>query len=114
VVRDINTPENNARIASHVLGLHQGKINHNSTPEITFELLKKYVKYAKSKANPRLTVNAAEKLQEIYVSDRQKAYEHKKLTQSKNTIPITVRQLEAVIRLSEALARMKLKSNVGV
>ena len=27
IVRDINTNENNSRIADHVLGLHQGKIN---------------------------------------------------------------------------------------
>jgi hypothetical protein len=25
-VRDINTPENNQRIANHILDLHQGKI----------------------------------------------------------------------------------------
>lgn len=49
----------------------------------------------------------------IYVSDRQKAKDHKALTHSKSSIPITVRQLEAVIRLSEALARMKLKNEVG-
>jgi DNA replicative helicase MCM subunit Mcm2 (Cdc46/Mcm family) len=37
-----------------------------------------------------------------------------KLKKSLNTIPITVRQLEAVIRLSESLAKMKLKSEVGL
>ena len=31
---------------------------------------------------------------------------------TKNTIPITVRQLEAVIRLSESIAKMKLQSDV--
>jgi len=31
---------------------------------------------------------------------------------TKNSIPITVRQLEAVIRLSESLAKMKLKTEV--
>lgn len=46
------------------------------------------------------------------MADRQKAKEHKTLTQSKSSIPITVRQLEAVIRLSESLARMKLKAEV--
>lgn len=38
----------------------------------------------------------------------------KKEQGSKSTIPITVRQLEAVIRLSESLARMKLKQEVGL
>lgn len=77
-------------------------------------MLKKYIKYSKAKVNPRLSQSASDKLQCIYVNDRLKAKEHKKLTQSKNTIPITVRQLEAVIRLSEALARMKLKQEVTI
>lgn len=47
---------------------------------------------------PRLTSSACDKLQSAYISDRQKAKESKALT--KNTIPITVRQLEAVIRIS--------------
>ena len=45
------------------------------------------------------------------MADRQKANEQKKY--SKNTIPITVRQLEAIVRLSEALAKMRLKSEVS-
>jgi DNA replication licensing factor MCM5 len=49
-------------------------------------------------------------LQSVYISDRQKSKDNKALTH--NTIPITVRQLEAVIRLSEALAKMKLKNEV--
>lgn len=33
---------------------------------------------------------------------------HEKETEQKNSIPITVRQLEAVIRMSESLAKMQL------
>jgi DNA replication licensing factor MCM5 len=62
--------------------------------------MKKYIKYARNRINPRLTAIASEKLQAIYVKDRQKAKEQRQLRNSKNTIPITVRQLEAVIRLS--------------
>ena len=88
-------------MAKHILNLHQGKISKDSDSiDISNDLLKKYIKYAKAKVNPRLSQNACEKLQNIYVADRQKAKEHKKLTQSKNSIPITVRQLEAVIILS--------------
>ena len=32
----------------------------------------------------------------------------------KNTVPITVRQLEAIIRISESMARMKLKQFVDI
>ena len=40
--------------------------------------------------------------------------QQKKMRNSKNIIPITVRQLEAVIRLSESIARMRLKQQVGL
>jgi DNA replication licensing factor MCM5 len=71
------------------------------------------VKYARSKVSPRLSIAACERLQNIYVADRKKAQEYRALTNSKSSIPITVRQLEAVIRLSESLARMKLKHEVS-
>lgn len=77
---------------------------------IPFDLLKKYISYARNKIRPRLTQDAAEKLQGLYVEDRQKAL--RKKTLRTNTIPITVRQLEAIIRLSEALSKMKLSSEV--
>lgn len=81
---------------------------------INFFLLKKYIQYARAKINPRMTVNASHKLEELYVADRQKSFENKKLSAGMCTIPITVRQLEAIIRLSEALARIKLKNDVTV
>lgn len=114
VVRDINTLENNIKIADHILDLHQGKIEKHDTGEVPFDLLKKYIKYSKSKVSPRLSSIASDRLQNIYVSDRKKALEHRKLSNSKSSIPITVRQLEAIIRLSEALARMKLKHEVSI
>jgi len=60
-VRDINTNENNTRIADHVLGLHQGKIMAKEVDEdaIEFNLLKKYISYARNKIKPRLTQEAA-------------------------------------------------------
>ena len=73
-------------------------------------MLKKYINYARNKIRPRLSPSASEKLNNIYIADRQKANEAKLL--NKNRIPITVRQLEAIIRLSEALAKMKLKTEV--
>ncbi len=72
--------------------------------------MKKYISYARNKVKPRLTQEAAELLQGIYVEDRSKANEKK--MKGGSTIPITVRQLEAVIRLSEALTKMKLQTEV--
>jgi len=101
VVRDVNTRENNERIANHVLDLHQGKpgsTKHQDT-EFPFELLKKYISFARNHYSPRLSLEACEKLSNLYVADRQKSKEHS--SKSKHSIPITVRQLEAIIRLAE-------------
>lgn len=73
------------------MDLHQGKIHKEENVDFPFDLLKKYINYGRFKVNPRLAAAASEKLQAIYVSDRQKSKEQKKVT--RNTIPITVRQL---------------------
>lgn len=100
IVKDINNPETNERIASHILDIHQGKAIKNKDSAVPFEFLKKYIKYAKNKIQPRLSQQASEQLINQYTSDRQKAAELIKLKNKTNSIPITVRQLEAVIRLS--------------
>jgi DNA replication licensing factor MCM5 len=114
IVRDINNPETNERIASHILDMHQGKTTKSVESGLPFELLKKYIKYARNKVQPRLSAQASEQLVQQYISDRQKAKDAAFLKKSTNPIPITVRQLEAVIRLSESLARMRLKNEVGL
>lgn len=44
---------------------------------------------------------------------RSGAYQHEKEVDRKKTIPITVRQLEAIIRISESLAKMQLQPFVN-
>jgi DNA replication licensing factor MCM5 len=39
--------------------------------------------------------------------------EQAKARGNKNAIPVTVRQLEAMIRLSESMAKMRLRQEVG-
>ena len=47
IVRDINNPETNEIIASHILDMHQGKSMKNTESAIPFDTLKKYIKYAR-------------------------------------------------------------------
>lgn len=113
-MRDVNNPEINDKIASHILDLHQGKTMKATETAVPFELMKKYIKYAKSKIQPRLSVDSANKLQQIYVKERQRAMEQSKARGGKSAIPVTVRQLEAMIRLSESMAKMRLRQEVGL
>lgn len=66
-----------------------------------------------SKCGPRLSAPAAEKLKKNYVLMRNGSREHEHEIQKRSAIPITVRQLEAIIRISESLAKMQLQPFVN-
>ena len=70
--------------------------------EISINDLKKYIAYARMNCTPKLSEESAKVLQNYYIEDRKKYNENK--TKKGNDIPVTVRQLEAIIRLSEAIA----------
>ena len=80
--------------------------------EISLIELKKYIAYAKMKCFPKLSVEAALSLQNFYVKDRKQILETKYASMKKKSIPVTVRQLEAIIRMSEAIAKMSLSTTV--
>jgi len=75
-------------------------------PEIEPELLRKYVAYARKKIFPTLTEEAADRLKNYYVSLRSQGQD------SNKPVPVTARQLEALVRLSEASARLRLSNKV--
>jgi DNA replication licensing factor MCM5 len=109
IVRDIREESSDKAIASHVVNLHtySKNISEDFQSEISLEELRKYVTYAKMKVFPRLSEEAGQKLQDLYVNDR-KLSKDQKINKKGTGIPITVRQLEAIIRLSEAIARIHL------
>ncbi len=78
-------------------------------PKIPLDLLRKYIAYARQNVFPRLTEEAAEEIKKFYLKLRSKA---QAFGEGVRPIPISPRQLEALIRLSEAVARIKLKEKV--
>lgn len=68
----------------------------------------KYVAYARHTCHPRISEGAASALRNHYVRFRKLAKEKEMETKQQSAIPITVRQLEAIIRLTESLAKMEL------
>lgn len=62
------------------------------------------------KVGPRLSEEAGEKLKNHYVMMRTSCSDMEKDADKRGSISITVRQLEAVVRISEAIAKMKLKN----
>jgi replicative DNA helicase Mcm len=69
-------------------------------PDLSGELMRKYVAYAKRHVFPVLTDEAMAVIQEYFVDLRAPAED--------GGIPMTARQLEAFVRLSEASARVRL------
>lgn len=69
---------------------------------IPHQLLRKYIGYARQYVYPRLSTEAAQILQDFYL-------ELRKQSQRLNSSPITTRQLESLIRLTEARARLELR-----
>jgi DNA helicase MCM8 len=72
------------------------------------DLVRDYIAYAREFCKPKLTVEAAEILQEYYMDLRYPSNGRHR----KDTVPITTRQLEALIRLSQARAKSCLREFV--
>ncbi|MDD5417916.1 MAG: minichromosome maintenance protein MCM [Candidatus Nanoarchaeia archaeon] len=107
-VRDRPSKAGDSRIAEHVLKAHMAP-EEVKTP-IEPELLRKFVAYARTKCNPQITEEAEKKIVEFYVSLRNKRI--KEGEDEFKPIPISARQLEALIRLSESHARTRLAKYV--
>ena len=86
--------------------------------ELQVAAMKKYIQYCKAKCSPRLSEEAGDVLTSSYVKIRddvrRQAIQASGVAgkDTQTTIPITVRQLEALVRLSESLAKMRLDSEV--
>eukprot|EP00064_Thunnus_orientalis_P007918 superscaffoldBa00000910_g7940 len=75
---------------------------HYNRGKTVSENLKKYISYARQYVHPSLSPEAAQILQDFYLSLRSQAH-------SADATPITTRQLESLIRLTEARARLELR-----
>jgi replicative DNA helicase Mcm len=102
VVRDIPTREKDEKIARHIIELHTPKGTDNRSV-IDVDLLTKYLAFAK-KGMPTLTKEAEEKILDYYLQMRN--------VESEEMITVTPRQLEGIIRLSTARARLLMKDKV--
>jgi len=106
VIRDLPNKKQDEAIATHVLEEHkQGIIRDVVDPR----LLRKYVAYAKQKVKPVLSNEAISEIKDFYIRLRGQPG---RADSEISPIAITARQLEGIIRLSEAHARMRLSNEV--
>jgi DNA helicase MCM8 len=74
---------------------------------VSVELMRRYIEYAKQYVHPHLSPGAAKVLQRLYLTMRSEA-------SSGQSIPVTTRHLESLIRLSQARARVDLREEVSM
>jgi len=107
-VKDVRDEQRDQTLAKHVLGLHQkGMEEQTVDAEIPVALFRKYLTYTRRTCFPRISSKAESSLENHYISIRQRLRKER-ANGGGNTIPITVRQLEALVRISESFARMEL------
>ena len=71
------------------------------------QLLKKYISYARHTVFPKLSMEACEIIKNFYISLREN------VVNNSNTLPITSRALDSLIRLSQARAKLELRAIVS-
>uniref|UniRef100_A0A8D1FT60 DNA replication licensing factor MCM5 n=1 Tax=Sus scrofa TaxID=9823 RepID=A0A8D1FT60_PIG len=111
IVKDEHNEERDVMLAKHVITLHVSALTQTQAVEGEIDLakLKKFIAYCRAKCGPRLSAEAAEKLKNRYIIMRSGARQHERDSDRRSSIPITVRQLEAIVRIAEALSKMKLQ-----
>lgn len=110
LVLDKADKERDTKLAKHIVSLYfsdenRKDMNGYSNNILSTTKLTKYITYAKRHCSPILSDEASKALIEGYVEMRREG-------ESRKTITATTRQLESLIRLSEALAKMRLSETV--
>ena len=105
VLRDVPNKEADEKMSAHILEIHRKGASPVEAP-IGSELMRKYVSYAKT-IRPVLSHDALKRLGDFYLAMRAAS------ESEGSPVAITARQLESLVRISEARARVALKKEVS-
>ena len=94
-----------SELADHIIMTRRSP--HAVEPLIDRNLLRKYIAYAKQTSSMELTEDAAASLKDFYVDMR-----NRNATSESSSVSITLRQYEALIRLAEASAKIRLDTKI--
>ncbi|MFH1589161.1 MAG: minichromosome maintenance protein MCM [archaeon] len=105
-IKDIPDSVRDEQMASFILSLH--KDPQKIKGEFNEDFIKKYIAYARQNIRPELTDESLNEIKDFYVKMRNSSSTDDGIV----TIPISPRQLEGLVRLSEASARTRLSNKV--
>ena len=108
-IRDVVDETADRKLARYLLETHKNAAE-NKFPEakeerVDTEFLRKYISYARKYVKPKLSKEAQDRIESFYVQLRE-------MGKKQGAIPITPRQIEGIIRLSEASAKTRLSEVV--
>jgi len=106
VIQDIHDETSDNRVAQHILALHRRK-EEDLAQSLSQVDLQRYIRLART-FKPKITPEAGAKLVQCYKKLREDR------TYVRGSSGVTVRQLESLIRLSEAISRVYLDDKVRV
>ena len=107
---DVLDEVRDTELAEKILTSHrEGTLEQKSPIEglIDKELFTKYVAYARKTTRPVLSQEASDAIKKYYVDLRKRG-------QQQGAVPITPRQIEGLVRLAEASAKIRLSNVVGI
>ena len=98
------------KLAKHLVSMYlEDRPETAGSDVLSLDVLTAYITYAKNKVQPELTSEASDELVRCYVALRKQGED---ASNAEKRITATTRQLESMIRLSEAHARMRLSKYV--
>ena len=102
-LKDVPDKEKDEKLASYIL---ETRLKPSLVePLIAPGFLRKYIAYARKNSKPEMTREAAERLKNFYLDMRS-------LYSGEETVAITLRQNEGLMRLAEAAAKIRLSEKV--
>ncbi|GAA5895146.1 MCM DNA helicase complex subunit MCM6 [Sporobolomyces salmoneus] len=108
VVLDECNPEVDLKLATHIVNVHMHR-NAAINPEFSTDELQRYIRYART-FMPKLTPAASKQLVHLYGKLRSEDAQG----YGRSSYRVTVRQLESMVRLSEAIARANCTEEITV
>jgi replicative DNA helicase Mcm len=104
VLRDVPEKESDTKMSEHILNIHRRGTAPSEAP-VPSGILRKYISYARN-IKPVLTEEAIQRLKDFYLTMRAAS------ETEGSPVAITPRQLEALVRLTEARARVACRKEI--